>query len=169
MDSTEEKIVARLKEALAKGDVATLQYMLSFTANFYQMADNIKTYEKYLACGYTDKPSFDEYGWIDNYKKVEANAEKISVFEDGSKKLTVEVLQLANSKWVSGIDLMLAESGCLCGASIWNKQYNTRHEAYMAACETAMKDIQSSSNKNDKKYISYVKKKMAESLQLSLF
>ena len=59
MDSTEEKIVARLKEALAKGDVATLQYMLSFTANFYQMADNIKTYEKYLACGYTDKPSLD--------------------------------------------------------------------------------------------------------------
>ena len=169
MDRSEEKIIAEFKEALAKGDVATLKYMLSFTANFYQMADNIKTYEKYLACGYTDKPSFDEYGWIDNYKKVEANAEKISVFEDGSKKLSVEVLQLANGKWVNGIDITLAERGCICGATIWNEQYNTRHEAYMAACKTAMKYIKSSSNKNEQKYINIIKKKMAEESQPSLF
>ena len=46
------------------------------------MAMNIRHYEQYLSCGYTGKPSFDKYGWIENGKELKENIETVEVFED---------------------------------------------------------------------------------------
>ena len=73
MNRTEEEIINSFKDALANGDVQTLQYMLSFAGNYHQMAMNIRHYEQYLSCGYTGKPSFDKYGWIENGKELKEN------------------------------------------------------------------------------------------------
>ena len=107
MNRTEEEIIKSFKTALANGDIKTLQYMLSFTDRFEQMARNIRTYEQYLTCGFTDAPSFDKYGWIDNDKDLEHSKESVVIFQDGSNGLTVELCQLPNNNWVSGILLMV--------------------------------------------------------------
>ena len=105
MNRTEEEIINSFKDALANGDVQTLQYMLSFAGNYHQMAMNIRHYEQYLSCGYTGKPSFDKYGWIENGKELKENIETVEVFEDNGKYLSIELLQLANGNWVHGIRL----------------------------------------------------------------
>lgn len=169
MDRKEETIIATFKTALADGDVKTLQYMLSFTERFEQMASNIKAYEKYLACGYTDKPSFDKYGWIDNDKIVNDIKESVTVFQDGRIGLTIELCQLPNDKWVSGIQLSLSESGHYGGVSIWSIQYPERQSAYIAALKSALSDVQHSSCKGDMKYIKIIRQEMAAALQPCLF
>lgn len=121
--NTEENIIAKFKAALADGDVQTLQYMLSFTERFEQMARNIKTYEQYLSCGFTGKPSFDKYGWIDNEKELEDSKESVPIFREDRTELIAELCQLPNGKWVSGIFLTLSESGHCGGASIWGTQH----------------------------------------------
>lgn len=169
MNRTEEEIINSFKEALANGDVKTLQYMLSFTDNYYQMAQNIRYYEQYLSCGYTGKPSFSRYGWIDNGKELKEDVETVKIFEDNGKHLYIELLQLANGKWVHGIDLGLSESGYIDGADIWGTQYATRHDAYMEALRRALKMTTDFGKGTEMKYIKLIKEKMAESLQLSLF
>lgn len=166
---TENEIIANFKAALNNGDVATLQYMLSFTDRFDQMARNIRSYEQYLACGYTDKPTFDKYGWIDNDKKLNTNVESLTVFDDGRQSLNIQLLCLANGKWVEGINIALSESGYVGGAGIWGTQFPTRHDALIAALKHALKIIQSSSCKADLKYIKVVKNKIIQELQPSFF
>lgn len=143
--------------------------MLSFTDRFKQMARNIRTYEQYLTCGFTDAPSFDKYGWIDNDKDLEHSKESVVIFQDGSNGLTVELCQLPNNNWVSGILLTLSESGHYGGASIWDEQHPDRQSAYMAALKIALADVQHSSCKGDARYAKIIQQKMVESLQLSLF
>jgi len=169
MSEKEENIIAKFKEALAKGDVPTIRYMLSFTERYDQMARNIKAYEQYLACGYTDKPSFDAYGWIDNDKVLEKAKESESIFQEDRFELIVELCQFPNGKWVSGIKINLSESGHYGGVSIWNTQYPNRHSAYMAALKSALADVQHSSCKSDFKYIKIIKQKMVAALEPSLF
>lgn len=169
MNRTEEKIINSFKTALADGDIKTLQYMLSFTDRFEQMARNIRTYEQYLACGFTDGPSFDKYGWINNDKVLENSKESVVIFQEGRIGLTIELCQLPNGNWVSGILLTLSESGHYGGASIWDEQYSDRQSAYMAALEIALADVQHSSCNGDAKYAKIIKQKMVELLQPSLF
>ena len=169
MNRTEEEIINSFKDALANGDVQTLQYMLSFAGNYQQMAMNIRHYEQYLSCGYTGKPSFDKYGWIENGKELKENIETVEVFEDNGKYLSIELLQLANGNWVHGIRLGLSERGYAGGADIWGTQYATRHDAYLAALKRALKMTSDSAKSTEMKYIKVIKEKMAESKQLCLF
>lgn len=169
MDRKEEKIIARFKSALAEGDLPTIRYMLAFTERFEQMAQNINTYEQYLACGFTDKPSFDRYGWIDNDRALKDKTESVMIFQEDRIGLTVELCQLPNGNWVSGIQLTLSESGSYGGTSIWNKQYTDRQSAYIAALKTALADVQHSSCKGDMKYIKIIRQEMAAALQPCLF
>lgn len=167
--NAEENIIAKFKAALADGDVQTLQYMLSFTERFEQMARNIKTYEQYLACGFTGKPSFDKYGWIDNEKELEDSKESVPIFREDRAELIIELCQLPNGKWVSGIFLTLSESGHCGGASIWGNQHPDRLSAYMESLKKALSFVQHSSCKYDMKYIKIIKQEIAAALQPCLF
>ena len=143
--------------------------MLSFTDRFEQMARNIRTYEQYLACGFTDGASFDKYGWINNDKVLENSKESVVIFQERRIGLTIEFCQLPNGNWVSGVLLTLSESGHYGGASIWDEQQPDRQSAYMASLKTALADVQHSSCKGDAKYAKIIKQKMAELLQPCLF
>ena len=169
MNRTEEEIINSFKDALANGYANSRQCMLSFTGNYYHMAQNRRHYEQYLSCGYTGKPSFDKYGWIENGKELKENIETVEVFEDNGKYLSIELLQLANGNWVHGIRLGLSERGYAGGADIWGTQYATRHDAYLAALKRALKMTSDSAKSTEMKYIKVIKGKMAESKQLCLF
>lgn len=163
----------RYDKAVEEGDQKTLDWFAQFgTPQWeHQMISNACQYEKYLGCGYSQKPILNEHGWIVNgsCKDFEEKAELVSVFADGGLYAEIRILQHPNGKWVASLNYNLARCGGGSYPSIWNDQHPSRTNALNAALDSLIHYIEDSGMVGDRKYLPIVKKMRGCTIQLTLF
>ena len=112
-----------------------------------QERENRQHYEKWLSCGFTGEMELNAHGWFDKCYTL-PNVTKIEVFRKGYQHhAELEYAQLPNGKWVTGSYVWCATYGYSFGASIWQKQHDTKEEAIL----TELSRIESRLEGKDKK------------------
>ena len=162
-------ITEKIKKALEDDDIETLRYLLSFQQEFRALEMNVKTYEQFLKCGFTDKPTFDENGWLTNNKEMLKTMETKVIFEEDGKLLKLYLLELPNKKWITGISMMLHDCGTGGYPSVWGKQFDSKEIAIEHNLTNVIKNMKVRNITSEKKYIAILKAHIAECRQLSLF
>ncbi len=165
-------MVGRLEDYEARYDAATDEELASewepFGCDKRQRCINRHRYDQWLTCGFRGEPVFDDYRWLENGQRIEAQ-ETIPLWKDGTMENTVECAMLPNGKWISGEHYMLSESGCACVLSIWATQYETRLEALSASMRRVIDYIRRNGKQRDKAHIADINRAMDSIRQLSLF
>ena len=167
-------MVGKIEEYYAKYDAAASdpELLETFWAEWgntkRKACINMRAYDQYQECGYTEEPRFNEYGWLANDVE-KSKAERVVLFGDGYTQSYVECLQLPNGKWIGGKHYMLAISGASMGLSVWCKQYDTRIECLTEQMRDVANAIKASEKMSDKQHLAPVVKAMNDIRQLSLF
>lgn len=167
-------MVAPLEEYYAKYDEAAKDPSLleTFWSEWGDSREtacrNMRCYDQYQECGYTDKPQFDKYGWLCNDVPV-ADIEVVKLYGEEPLISTVECLQLPNGKWVSGSHWHLSLTGRVCGCSIWSRQHDTRINALIYEMRQLIDIIKRDKVKKDEAHIPDIVHAMDNVRQLSLF
>ena len=156
------------EDAIRNNDVATLAKFKEFGDTDRRQIHNFAHYDQYLKCGYSDKPSYDKYGRINNDIPKEKVQTQL-LWEDGYATTMIEYFQLPNGKWVVGLKWSLAESGGWYGCDMWSSQFLSKNEAIRHELDFLKRQIERSSIKRDKIHMKDVDKARLELRQLSLF
>ncbi len=171
--NVEKPMYERYDKAVEENDTKELEWFAQFGTpkREGQMITNARCYEQYLKCGYSERPYFDEYGWLRNghCTELKERAETVEVFREGQYHGFVMIVQHPNGTWTATYEYSLSLSGAGGYPSIWGKTYDTRREALNAALDRIILAIEGSSVKNDKHFLAAAKKMRGETGQLSLF
>ena len=169
----ERSLYERYDKAVENNDTKELEWFAQFGSEKWmeQMIRNARLYEAYIKCGYSDKPRFDDHGWLVNgtYVEMKEKIEYIKVFEDNQYHAIIAILQHPNGKWSAGVNYSLSMSGGLSSPSMFNCPYNSRMEAINASLDKIIEIIERSDCNRDKGYLSKVRKQRGDRNQLSLF
>jgi hypothetical protein len=163
----------RYYKAVDNNDTEELEWFAQFGSDKWieQMIRNAMLYEAYINCGYSDKPRFDDHGWLinGNYSEMKDKIEYIKVFEDNQHYAIIAILQHPNGKWSAGVNYSLSMSGGISSPSIFHCPYDSRMEAINSSLDKIIEIIERSNCNRDKGYLSKVRKQRGDKNQLSLF
>ena len=167
---SDQPMYNRYKKAIENNDMKELEWFAQFgnPNRLHQLISNAKCYEQYLACGYTDNPHLNDYGWLENgsVKDLQEQFEEVQM----EKNATVILLQFPNGKWVSSVKCQTSLSGIYSSPGIWTqKQFCTRQEALDGGIDRLIHFFTENAKSADKGIIERLKKAKMQTRQTSFF
>ena len=166
----EDDVEKRLHDAINNNDLEVIDYFEQFGEDVRVQIRNAATYEQYLLCGYTDKPSFNQYGWIDNDDKIRRSGHEEAIFTEGFIwHCNIRYMQHPNGKWVASASYNFGDCGGSSLPGIWNSWYDSKEEAIRETLEHPIELLSKDGRAKAKKYLPILKKYVWNARQAALF
>ncbi|CAB4127108.1 hypothetical protein UFOVP87_46 [uncultured Caudovirales phage] len=124
-------------KALWLNDTETLNEFERFGTYLYEIMLNKRTYDQMCTLGYTTI-EFDKNNWLIEPKLIPMETITFNVKGKYFRNY-IEVCQVANKKWVIGINFNSANCGHGSGLSIWGDFFETKNEAFISGLQDMIK------------------------------